>query len=568
MKILSKHIPLAAFILGLSCITSCTKNFGTINTNPSITNTPDIKFLFTYSEDQLATYQGTEWIWEGMEQLWRFTQHVTSDPYEVTNNVNTRYGAFYQSIAPNLFEIRRQISLKTDKDNYQKMGAVTHIVQVLQGIKVSDMNGSIPYSQAEQGRYGGNYSPVYDNQSNLFTAWHKELNDAIAVLENSTLPTQQSYGVNDIYYGGNWTKWVMLANTLKLRMAARLENQDKATTQSIFQEVMSDAIGPINNDAAQLSYSNPTYVGPADIDYRSPRYASFSIMSFLKTSSDPRLPVYFEQNSLQGSFRDTLTKYNTTLPAFIKSNDPLIAFQGGPADWTIDPVDAAYIKNSFVVGNTNLPGNTISKYNLISRINRKFFSPRFNGNTSGVFTDVMISNAESCLLVAEFIAKGYAGSVATNGTAADWYKRGVTSSISTMNAIAIAAVSTTPYSGDGSTQINAYLANTSVQLNGTNDLERIYIQEYLNFFRSPTEGFVFCRRTGYPKKTSAYYAREAFNEIIPRRWWTIDPGEVNRTNWQAAMTDQGFTPNAQDIPTLSTQRIWYDKTSPNFGEGN
>jgi hypothetical protein len=34
------------------------------------------------------------------------------------------------------------------------------------------------------------------------------------------------------------------------------------------------------------------------------------------------------------------------------------------------------------------------------------------------------------------------------------------------------------------------------------------------------------------------------------------------------MQEQGFTPNAQDLPTLSTQRVWYDKPAPEFGEGN
>jgi len=68
--------------------------------------------------------------------------------------------------------------------------------------------------------------------------------------------------------------------------------------------------------------------------------------------------------------------------------------------------------------------------------------------------------------------------------------------------------------------------------------------------------------------SSAYYPRETFNEQMPRRFWLIDPGETNRTNWQAAMTAQGFTPNAQDLPTLSTQRIWYDKNAPAFGAGN
>ena len=138
-----------------------------------------------------------------------------------------------------------------------------------------------------------------------------------------------------------------------------------------------------------------------------------------------------------------------------------------------------------------------------------------------------------------------------------------------MNKIAVAANSTTAFTGEnGSAVINPYLEGDDIKFNGTNDLERIYIQEYLNFYRSPNEAFVFVRRTGYPKNTSTYYAREEFNQAIPRRWWTNDPGEVNRDNWNAALSAQGFTPNAIDIPTLSTQRIWYDKNAPAFGEGN
>lgn len=562
-NIRSKYLMLAAFAICISCSISCKKNFGTINTDPNIVTKPDIKFLLSYSEDKLITYKGGEWVWEGMEQLWRFTQHITSDPYEVSNNVNARYNAYYQSILPNLFEIRRQVSLKSDKDKYKKMAAVTYILGVLQGIKVTDMNGSIPYTQAEQGRYNNNYSPVYDTQPVLFDAWLKALDNSILDLENNSLADQQSYGSSDIFYGSDWTKWVMLANTLKLRIAARLENQDKSKTQSIFQEVMKDAIGPISNDDAQLSYTSdylPFGTG-GDIDYRSPRYASVSIMKFLKDSRDPRLPIYFEKNDLQGSFKDTLNKYSVTLPSFININDPLIMYQGGPADWTIDPDYAKYIKTPFQVGSSS------NKYFLISHINRRFFSPRYGGHTDGVFTDVIVTNAESCLLVAEFIEKGYAGGIDTHGSAEDWYKKGITSSIKTMNKIAVAAASTTGFSGDGSAEIGAYLADAEVKFNGINDLERIYIQEYLNFYRNPFEGFVFCRRTGYPKTTSSYYAREPFHETIPRRWWTTDPGEVNRSNWESALKEEGFTPNAQDVPTLNKERVWYDKTAPDFGAG-
>jgi Starch-binding associating with outer membrane len=562
----------AAFVAACCSLGSCTKNFADNNTNPQVVTTPDIKFLLTYAQDKYEKDQGTEWVWESMEQLFRFTQHVTASPYEITNNVNTRYGIFYTGILPNLLEIRRQIDAKPDKASYQKMAAVTYVLQVLQGLKVTDMNGSIPYKQADQGRYAANFNPVYDSQDSLLNNMLSQLNGAIAVLADNSLSNQVSYQNSDVYYKGDWVKWIKLANSLKLRIAARLDIANNALTRTIFQQVLQDANGAITTTADQLSYQNKDYEpfgrGTGNINYRSTRYGSTSIINFLKATNDPRLPIYFEKNGLQGSYKDTLTKYATALPAFINPADPLISYQGGPADFTTNPTVAAFISNAFSVGNTNA-GNSISRYLLISPLNRGFFVPAYPSasSTAGGFLDVIVSAAENCLLIAEFIQKGYAGSANTNGTAEDWYKKGITASIQSMNNIAIAAGSTTGFSGSGATEIAAYLNHPTVKFNGTNNLERIYIQEYLNQMRNANEAFVFCRRTGYPKTGSAYYGREPFTEQIPRRFWTIDPGQLNRDNWNAAMQAQGFTPNAQDLPTLSSQRIWYDKTAPDFGKG-
>ena len=49
--------------------------------------------------------------------------------------------------------------------------------------------------------------------------------------------------------------------------------------------------------------------------------------------------------------------------------------------------------------------------------------------------------------------------------------------------------------------------------------------------------------------------------------WIDDPGEVNRANWSAAYSEQGFTPNVKVAATLSGERVWYDKPAPAFGQG-
>lgn len=563
----SKYITVVA--ITAIFFSGCRKDFGEVNTNPTIVTTPDVKYLFTYSQQRVMTYDGGEWVWEGMEQLMRFTQHITSSPYEFTSNVNARYGIFYTGILPNLFEIRRQIAALPDKDRYRHMEAMTYIVQVLHGIKVTDMNGSIPYTDAIQGRYDGNYSPKYDTQETLFNTWLSELDNAIAALSSGS-SDQITYGTSDIFYLGDNQKWIQLANTLKLRIAARWENQNAAKTAEIFKQVIQDPNGPIASDAAQLSFSASDFsIFGNDINYRSVRYASTSILNFMKAADDPRIPIYFEANDLEdGTYLDTLAKYGASLPAFIDPADPWIDYQGGPADWTVNPTVAAYISEALAVGNNDL-GNTVTRYFLISPINRRFFSPRYSGGT-GNYTNALVTNAESCLLVAEFIEKGYGAGVDTKGSAEDWYKKGVTSSLKTMNAIAVTAQSGAGLSTDATTadaEIDAYLNGPEVAFNGSNDLERIYVQQYLNLYRNANEAYVFIRRTGYPNNNSTYYPREEFNEQIPRRWWRSDPGEVNRDNWSAAMSEQGFTPNAQDLPTLSSERVWYDKPAPEFGEG-
>lgn len=558
MKKLSIYIFISATVLFAN---SCTKDFEMINTDPSLVTNPDVNTLFAYSLDNLETYQGTEWIWENLEQLLRFSQHMTTDPYELSTNINSRYGVYYNNILPNLFEIRRLIELRTDKDRYRNIRAATYIVQVLHGLKVTDMNGSIPYTEAIKGRAEQMFTPVYDDQKTLYDTWLKELTNAVDSL-SGIATNQVNFGPSDFYYKNEWTSWAKLANTLKLRIAVRYERQDVNIAKQAFKEVMQNAIGPID-DASQFIYNREEHnpIGN-DIDYRSPRFATSSIMTFLKATNDPRLTIYFSPNDLTGPFRDTLTKYGKTLPAFINMNDPLLMFQGGPADWTTDPVNAAFYKTAF-------EASVWSKYRLYSSINKKFFAPRYGTNRSGKMLDYMVTRAEVCFYIAEFIEKGYGAGFDTKGTAEEWYNKGIESSIRTMNTIAEAAASTTGLTGDGVANIQAYQNNVNVKFNGVNNLERIYIQQYLNFYRLGNEAFTFCRRTGYPKNTSTYYRRNTWNEPIPRRYAVNEPPlGTNTPNWTKSQQDQGFTPGDRSIPSLSTQRLWFDKTSPNFGEGN
>src|SRR5690606_19115121 len=241
-------------------------------------------------------------------------------------------------------------------------------------------------------------------------------------------------------------------------------NQNPDQTATIFQEVMQDPVGPIDDEASQMVFIHDNYTPfgtGSDIGYRSTRFGTTSIIDFLKETEDPRLPVYFSPNDLVDDYQEMLTENNVDLPDFIDPNDPLIQFQGGPADWTTAPERANYFSNPLVVGSNRLF--------LMSEANPKFFSPKVN-NSTGVFMDVVVSYAETCFYIAERLPKGYGSG--SNGTIEQWYENGIAASIRTMNTIAEVAMSNTAFDGNGEAVINEYISQPEIQLNGQNDLEK------------------------------------------------------------------------------------------------
>src|SRR5690606_9479784 len=173
-------------------------------------------------------------------------------------------------------------------------------------------------------------------------------------------------------------------------------------------------------------------------------------------------------------------------------------------------------------------------------------------------------------MMSAFVLKGY-----STGDAAEWDQKGIEASMHTYDFIAQEgelnikmAQKSYPYVPIAAGEIAAYLAQPEIQLDGVNDLEKVYIQQYLNFYRLPEEGWVLARRTGYPKFSSDLLARrpvDAPDLKFPRRFPTPDPGDLNRANWQIATEQQGFSSALNEDPTvLNAERLWWDKNNPDI----
>src|SRR5690606_37692565 len=121
-----------------------------------------------------------------------------------------------------------------------------------------------------------------------------------------------------------------------------------------------------------------------------------------------------------------------------------------------------------------------------------------------------------------------------------------------------------------SEEIENYLQQPDVAFDGTNDIEKVYIQAYIDFYRQPDEGFALGRRTGYPKFNSELLPRIRVDN--PELHWTRrivtpDPGDLNREFWRQSHESQGFSGLDESPEVLNSQRLWWDKNNPKLEEG-
>ncbi|MEN8226796.1 MAG: SusD/RagB family nutrient-binding outer membrane lipoprotein [Bacteroidota bacterium] len=580
-------------LLGIGLFISCERDFLETNLDPNVIDEPPVEALFTYVEKTLGDYRASEWYWDN-HQFMEWTQYVSGDDGNA-NDINTleprggKYGIYYTAILPHLLEIRRQVEMKTEseQDFYLKLNALTYIVQVYHGVRVTDIFGSIPYQEAAQGRHEGLLNPVYDDQSTLFDLWISELNDAISMLDQNQ-EASVDLGKTDFIYGGDWEKWIKCANAIKLRIALRLESQDLDKAKSIISSVVTDGRLFEGMDDEFTYFISENWQGPYGgigiMDWKGRLWASKPMVDFMKQTVDPRLRIYYEPNGYHQATLDSIANDpdNEIPPVIDIANDNAVLyttaagedvlgyrFIGAPVDRNDPNVnDYAYIENPTSIG---IDATQISKYN--QRLFTNVLKDYGDGRGTGAYVDVFISYAEVCFMMSEFILKGY-----TSGDAQEWYTKGVRASIETYNMIAVEgqldmkiSQQSYPYLPVSEAEIEAYLLTPEVAFDGANDLEKVYIQQHVNFYRVPDEGWMLALRTGYPKFGSSILARgyvDSPDLKFPRRMPTPDPGDLNRENWRAANQAQGLTDLSETPAILNAERLWWDLNNPAIGEGD
>jgi hypothetical protein len=165
-----------------------------------------------------------------------------------------------------------------------------------------DYFNNVPYSEAALG--SANFNPKRDSGRDVYEACYNLTNEAIALLTTGNAGAVAL--TTDIYYGGNMSKWLKFAHSLKLQVVvnSRLKMNDAATR---FNSILADNnyITAIADDF-QFNY-NTTFT--PDGDYRHPIFIDqylgtpeiYLCKSFIDyMAGDPRRPYYFYRQTANG----------------------------------------------------------------------------------------------------------------------------------------------------------------------------------------------------------------------------------------------------------------------------
>lgn len=610
--------------------TSCRDEFAGINSNPAQISKADPSMLFAKGiiefepAGYLLYYYNSPMMLQ-WSQLASPTGGYTAGFTKTTATGDQ--GSKYISVLRYVRDLEHYRSQLSEEESAKLAGyaACLDVLTAYLGIFDSDMYGYLPFTEACRAPYGGTLTPAYDTQESLYKLWEQQLNDAISTFAKDGLTMT---GSQDLVYNGALAKWAKLANSLKLRLAARYVNIDKSKALSLAQEVASASCGYIDSmeDVMLFNKGTSNSDNKNDLIYHwsngfwDGMAASTNMMNFMVNNLDPRVRFCYQKNEYNSKVIQSFWDNGKDIPHYIEANvefteeggkKKFVAWKGAGEPWVRYygvPVEMDAKNNAALYGdwfdsprfqNTDAAGGNLTAYTPYSQLQQQmvigryynFKLPKAPGEPVTQETDWRIwyglyfGAAEANLYLAEFKLLG----ANLPKTAAEYFAKGITASVQEYDKLAelnkIAYYGKTydydPFEAsielkDG--EIDAMLAHEDYQLTGDAalDLEKVYLQQLINFTMYPNEQFVTARRSGLPKFNSTLLPRVDYADVpvsnIPRRFDTGNPSKTDLMYeiYLKAYADQGLTltsAGSNETAVLNSERLWSDKGNPQWGAG-
>ena len=624
-----KYLAISAVVGSSLMLAGCRNDFSDLNSNPSQISKAEVSYLFARA---LVEFEPSGYLmyYYNAPMMQQWAQTGTPTGGFTPNFVNTTNSGDQGDKYINVLKYVRAIENAIGDVNDIKNQGYLHCAKVLcayLGVLATDMYGDIPFTEACLAPYGGTITPKYDRQSDLYDLWLEDLNDAIMAFDN---PDGFVMVANqDIAFHGDWKKWSKFANSVKLRIAARLINVDRSRALALAAEVAKapyiDSLDDdmLFNKSTTNSNNNQDYIYHWSNGFLDSQAANRELMNYMVTNRDPRVRFCYQKNGYNSKVVQAFWNKGQEVPFYIQDNieytvedgkkkfvawknggEPWVRYYGLPNDMNAGSEAEKYgdYFDSTRFRTTDAKGENLTSYTPYSMFcqqmiigrNYNFKLPKAPGEPVTQTTDprvwygLYLGAAEVNLYLAEFKLLG----ANLPKTAEEYYKKGVEFSVREYDKLAglnkIAYYNNTygdydPFEAsielkDG--EIVNMLAKAGYSLSGSTadeQLEKVYLQQIINFTLYPNEQFVTVRRSGIPKIDSKLFPRMTYTAIptsgIPRRFDIGNPSntDIMAENILEALKNMGWDPTSPGAggngSKLNSQRVWTDTNNPQYGEG-
>lgn len=563
MKVNYKKITLC-LALATALVTACSdEDFIEANKNPDVLNevAPENQFLSAtlsiHSQDFEAFYD----LYRRIMPWMQYVTPLNGNTINFTNNVDNfsnRYGRLYTGVGDALTDLEQIVaSLPAEEQaRHVHMVNIARILKSYYTFYVSDIYGSIPYSDAWKARYGGTITPAYDTQEAIFTALDAEIEAAINALKAPQDAPQISLGNFDQYFKGDVTSWIRAGNALRLKIAMRQIKRDQSKVQSIAQEVLGDSPENLMSDNSEgwVFKSTAAFVSGGNWNPDG-LYATKPLVDFMWNKEDPRLDAFYAPN---GYSQDTINVLISEGELPILTMESSRRYLGS---FTSPDQAAAPGNQEFYTARTATINGSDRRIDTLSLIQRRLFQPSFDegsGAGDGLIYLPVITYAEFAFMRAELAARGL-----TSEDAQMWYETAVRSSIAWYDKVARDG-ELTNYTAVTDAEVDAYLAQPEIAFDPAIALDQIASQAFIHFFKQPAEGWALWKRTGMPNTTTvlplADMTSNGASLEIPRRapLPLLNETSANYENQKAAYDQMAQNPGFGLGPTDAFGRVWWD----------
>jgi len=535
MKIYNKII--LALILGFIPFSACdTDELTDMNVNPNASSEIDWRFNMALAQLESCENRYVNWRANIIYSA-NLIQHLGGTGYsagytqtDFPSHSAAYFDTYYERSLKEAGEVLRNTGPDGVNPEMTNTYNVTRIVYIIAIHRMVDLYGNVPYFEASRG-IEGIFNPHYDDVQAIYTQegiddggvrggmlW--ELNQAATALAT---PGTDDLSTNDMIYNGDLTKWRKVAYSLMLRLAMRIQEVDKATSD----KYIGIAVGSgLLIDNADDNAWCPMATGP---------------------------DVWLNQNGYSRAMQPSDGGHNNVLgkplvdflkgvdPADAADDDPrLLMISGGIGTWEemeaetsdLDPLNQEGIPNGLDQERLNdylgLPPDTPTDYmTIFSKTNPKLLDwdePY-----------VIMTAGEVELLLAECALRGIAGVT----DAQTHFENGVREDIRRYE------LHDAGWVVDGAT-IDAYIATL-----GAVDVEKVGDQYYIATFMNHYEAWANWRRTGYPtivdKQDPPLPSSLTNGEIFRRLKYPTSEPAVNPNYAEGAMAPNDFM-----------NRLWWD----------